>query len=278
MEYSPMIPRALTYGPEVYRAGAKLYSGTKRARHLYESYGPKARSAARTIKSAWKKYKSYKDRVKEIGRSTGMGNAKRSVGSVADVHSTRTLQQLNLVALSKTSTNEIDKRQRDLIDFVGTKVCMQMANETTDPLTVNVAVIHPKDIQTVDGSNFFRAYGTKRGQDFSVSLSGNEMHCLPINADIYTILKHYRFTLDAVEGAQNFTSTNGKSYRELSFYVPLKRQLRYVSEGDTTLAETGNVYLVWWCDKFLSAATTSPTASAMAVDVKAYKYFKETPN
>lgn len=275
-----MIPYSPAISPQILFASDAAYRGVKRARKAYEEYGPAAKKAAKTIGKAWKKYKSYRERTKEIGNAPGTANCKRALGTEVSTISTRDLQAINLVSLAKTTSNEITGRQRDLVDFRGSKICMQLANESTKPLCVNVAVVHPKDVQSVSQVNFFRGYGTERSQDFSNNLSANEFHCLPINSDIYTVLIHKRFMLDPVESASpTFSSGSGKSYRDLQFYVSLKRQLRYVHNGpDNTMAETGNTYLVWWCDEFLDPSGATGTAGAMRCDVKVYKYFKETAN
>jgi len=153
---------------------------------------------------------------------------------------------------------------------------MQIRNNTTEALCVNIAVIHPKDVQDVNNAKFFRGYASSRSQDFDLTLTSNEFSCLPINSDIYDILVHHRMMLDPSNGGSKDQSTNGKNYGSWMKWIPLKRQLRY--DQAASVAETGNTYVVWWADKFLSAPGTVATNSAYQVDVKLYKYFKETPN
>lgn len=257
----------------------------KRARTAYETYGPGAKKAASTIYAAYKRYKrakgrSYRARVSDIGNNVDADNAKRAVGSTVGSSNSRTLNSLNLVALEKTTTNEIDKRQRDLVRFVGTKICIQIANELSDstPLVVNFAVVHPRDQNTVNNDKFFRSFGNERSQDFGITLSANDLHCLPINTDRYTVLTHKRIKLGGynVTTANRFKTQNYDTFKEMSLWVPINRQLRYPATGSQP--EQGNVFLVWWCDQFLQPAGSSTVADVMAYDIKAYKYFKETFN
>lgn len=259
----------------------KTLSAAKSVRSAYQKYGEPGKRAARTIYGAYKKYKaskSYTSRVSQVGNPVDTDNAKRAVGSLVGALDSRTLQSLNMVALDKTTTNEIDKRQRDLVRFIGTKVCIQFRNDLTEPITVNVAVLHPRDQNTVSADKFFRSFGNERSQNFSTALSANELHCLPVNTDRYTVLKHQRMILGDIPASASarYGTNNNNSWKEVSFWIPLKRQLRYPSTGSQP--EQGNVFLVWWCDKFLQPAGSTPTPDILSYDVKVYKYFKETFN
>lgn len=278
---SAITPMVLAYSPMAETA----YRTTRAAYRLHQKYGDQARGAARLIGKAYKAYaagrqskkrRTYAQRTAEIGNNADTANAKRDLDSEYDTLGTRALKQMNITALAKTSTNDINERQRDLVEFIGAKICMEMRNELTDPLNVNVAVIHPKKAQTVSANGFFRGYGNARSVDFSTVLSSNDMHCLPINADEYTILRHKRFTLAAAPGSTKYADNVGASFAKVQFYVKLKRQIRY--ENNSSLAVEGNVYLVWWCDKILMDASSPAVAGALPYDVKIYKYFKETYN
>lgn len=281
MEWSPIAPRVLTYGPQVVSGARSAERAYRRATSAYRKYGPAAYKSAAKVQAAWRGYKAWKKRTAEIGNDVGSSSTKKATGANVGTTNSRDLNRLNIVALAKTTTNAIDGRQRDVVNFRGSRICLSLMNETTEPLTVSYAVVCPRNAPIVQNEKFFRAFGTERSQDFTTALSAHELNCLPINADEYTILKHSKFTLAPAVGAANAAGNNANSYKNLQFYIKIGKQLRYFSDGDATQqtwAITGNCWLVWWCDKMLAPSGAGSSTGAMKHDVRIYKYFKETLN
>lgn len=281
MEWSPIVPRALTYGPRVVSGARSAARAARRAQSAYRMYGPQAYKAATKVQATYRMYKAWKERTKDIGNNVGESTTKKATGSAVGGTATRALYSLNMVSLEKSSVNDIDARQRDSVNFRGTRCCLSFMNESSDPIDVNIAVVHPRNQSVVTQTGFFRGFGTQRSEDFTTALSAHEFNCLPINADEYTVLKHMKISLAPAVGSTNAAGNASNSYKNVQFYVKLQKQLRYFSDGDAekqTFAIAGNVWLVWWCDKMLAPSGAASTTGAMKHDVRVYKYFKETMN
>lgn len=280
----------MTYAIVRKRAAVKLLSRTpygKRARLAYQigSYAyrnrGKIRMAARTIGRAYRRYKRKRDfSRRNIGEPVGKSTAKRrfttrdtAIQSLA----TRTLlvSDLNLI----TEGNQLGQRERKLVNVRGYKLCMEIRNQAQGPLYVNVAVIAPKGGNTgVPNTDFFRwSANDNRSIDFGdVTLTSNEYHCLPINVDKYTVLRHKRYVLGE-NGSTSFADQNRANYANVDWWIPLKRQIRFDgnSSGDT---QNGEVYSVMWCDNWGTAAGAGSTADQLAYTRRFVTYFKEPKN
>ena len=84
-------------------------------------------------------YKPHKSLFK-AGRGRGQGTAKRSIvedGATATLLSTRTLYVDPLVQVGETTTNQIDRRQRDIIYVPGAKICYEFVQSDTTTTAAN---------------------------------------------------------------------------------------------------------------------------------------------
>jgi len=264
-----LVPYAASEMPAALQS---VLTGVKRARTMYEDYKPaiektrKAVSAAKKIQRAWKR-----DRFKglaEMGHPSGSGTAKSDTGTQNTIlTTTRTLNFEQLLNLARG--DNINARERDIIDLRGFKVCMQMQNlRPATAMYVNVAVLSSKFDPTSSPSvtSFFRGQDSTRGQDFNTTLQSAEFHCLPINTDKYYIQTHRRYKLAPF-------NTNQKDYAMHEFYVPIKRQIRFDNSGSGSLNR--QFYLVWWCDTLLAAGGATTIANAMNFQYKVVTYFRE---
>lgn len=276
---SAVVPYA-AYPPMV---DPRFVAAGRAARYIYD-HPQTARKMARGIKRAWNKYKARVPKFKQarsqrtreiskVGEDPGTGTSKRFVPEDADAmdHSSRVLFSDNLTDIPQSATNnDIDGRQRQIAFVSGFHICMELwNNSTTLPLYVNVAIVVPKATTTVTSTNFFRGSGNDRSLDFSTALSANDFHCLPICTDKYIILKHIRICLDPQSA-----TFSGKQYRNLDFYVPFKRQIRW-RDNVSSLADNGNVYLCYWCDLFQTAAGSALTANVLKLSKRCVTYFRE---
>lgn len=264
------------------------------------NWAPYAGAAARVIGRAARSYlgrkrKGYASRMRpmrprkklfsktHIGENNGTTTTKAFIqlNSNALNNSSRTLYTLNLTALQQGT--EINNRLRQHSNIRGFKICMEISNTTNNPIYFNIAVIAPKrvadtTVDTLPTANFFRAQGTSRSQDFSNALTGLEFHCLPINTDDYTVLKHRRQVLTTY--AQPSTSWNrqyGSSFTNINWYIPLKRQSRYLQTEGRAGPTDGAVYLAYW---FATYGSASGTASIIIgnVTTRCVTYYREPKN
>lgn len=273
----PYAARGALYG---YRASKRMRMAGGIAGHIYRNRGAYYR-AARTIGRAWRR-RSRRGRKRifsrtQIGERVGTTTAKAVyTANIPKILDTRTLYQTEITSLpQKASFGENNTRLRQIANVRGFKVCMEVRNQSENPMYFNIAVISPKDSNAVVSEpGFFRGYTqSNRSVDFSTGRSSNEFHCLPINADKYTVLKHKRYRLIPVNQAQTvYNDHSGHNYMNIGFYTRLKRQVRYQENGVT---ESGKCYLVYWCDEFLSSAGTPSVSEQMQVNEKVVTYFKE---
>jgi hypothetical protein len=141
-----------------------------------------------------------------------------------------------------------------------------------------VAIISPKNSGAITAQNFFRGQGNEsRGLDFGFARTALEHHCLPLNTDKFYVLKHKRMRLNPDDMSNNiqWSQERGSSYKNIDWYVPLKRQLRY-DDPDANFPTDGPVYLVQWCDTWTAIAGAPATTNAMSRQERHVMYFRPT--
>jgi hypothetical protein len=221
---------------------------------------------------------SFKRRQRSrIGEPVGSGTSKqRWFQSDALVNESLVLHTIRLTDCDKG--DNINQRTRNLINCRGFKVCMEMRNRSKNRMYCNIAVLSPKVDQTIETTDFFKGTGTTRGNTFSDARSSIELHCSAINTDRYNILKHKRFTFAPNPNeADVYNPNQGSTSRNINMYIPLKRQLRF--EGTGAQPVDGQVYLVYWFDKFLrKAGDVAGTADDVTVQATNRMYFHDSKN
>lgn len=233
--------------------------------------------AGRAVKKGWRRYKQRRrDRAEaqaHMGRPIGRGECKthKSQNSTGSAN-TRTLYSFGLINLEKkTSGEELFKRDRDVVNFSGVKLCIQGRNTSTgNRCNWNVALVKNKDTGFApSATSFFRdATNNDRGVNLGTNLTSLELECLPINTDLYHVYWHKRFTLGPDSSADAL-----HSYKKIMTYVPINRQLRFASGGNAPLS--GNIYVVYWCDVPFSPAATGIITGQMDVEYMTIQYFRE---
>lgn len=234
----------------------------------------------------WKRARYSRSRRRYVGYPVRYGTAKRTLVSlVADQsQSTRTLYSTDLTFIGHTDSNEINARQRDIINLRGFRINLQFQRSTTNTvrdIVLHMAVVHDKGradaaltatnpIQTGD---FFRGNSTNRAIDFQTSLAGIEFNNLGINTDLYTVLakKDYYLKSPEQDGRQSFRK---------KIYVKVNRQIRYDNEvGGTNeeVATDGRCFLVWWYELASGAGATSAAIQIGTQDRMCVTYWREPP-
>lgn len=245
------------------------------------------RRVARSIRNAAKKrYAAIRSnrptkRSRVIGHKKGTGTTKRNVTQDRDViaRNTRQLYHHNVISIPKTTTNEIDSRQRDIVFLKGIKLCYELLNLSAEPMCVNLAYIAPKhDNDTDIAQEFFRGSGDTRALNFSTDLNSNDLHCRPINTDRWHILMHKRFKLDPRELSTSITSqrhaSTRSSYTTINHYLKINRQIRF--NDDTSVQARSKIYLVYWFDKFMTAGGSNVQSNLLNVQFRTTLFFKES--
>jgi len=204
-----------------------------------------------------------------VGESLGATTCKTHSISNTDIvgKNTRTLYTSSLCEIPKGT--DINERLRKHVNLRGFKVCFEVLNQNTDPLYLNVAVIHPKATTNggqVDTNNFFRDTSANRARDFDIGMTGLEFHCLPINTDDYVVLKHKRFRLGPMptpsSSDPSITQNNSNNYMNIDWYIRLNRQVRWNNDEDDKPTD-GDVYVVYWADKMFASASTLAVSNVL---------------
>lgn len=283
---SPLVLRT-AHAVAGFRRGRPLttFIPNKRARlgytiasHLYRNRGKYYR-AAKVIGRAWRKRRPVRRRqgMGRIGNNRGRAIAKRTQPATFTnlSGSTRTLYERDLTDISKTTTNEINARQRDTCFVSGVKICMELKNLRSIPLLFNYAVVFDKrgnDQTTVlDTTDFFRAMDSDdRSTDFSIVLRSNEFHCLPLNTDRFTVLTHQRMRLGPVSTSSQFTTENNTNYRFIEKWVKLGKNLSW-NDGHCQ----SKIWFIMWADNMLNGSGTAAQTNQFQCDAKFVTYFRE---
>lgn len=271
-----------------------------RAGYYAGTYGPRAAWAAGKIaRFAYTRFtrrnkRKYAAKKKEnVGRRAKMkfGDPPHSSNLKSTLHfddirfyvtPTRTLSWDNVLLFKKGPG--LDERIRDIINFRGIKTCIELSNNTTKPMYVNVCLLSRKDRLndrdqsnvTDIGKNFFRGHGNDRSNDFASTSSGLSLNCANLNTDKFLIHWRKRVLLGS-KTSTTFTD-NREDYMEIMKYTAFKRQLRFEDpgEGDSNAPVNANLYLVWWCVNFGEDANIAPAAGALNFNHRTIRYFRET--
>jgi len=238
-----------------------------------------AQRMRKRAKRSWDKYRKGQGPDFTFGHPVGSDLTKRwqAVNIAGANRANRTLYSVDLVNIPLGVDNQINLRQRGIINCRGISIYMNMRNNQEDAMYANVAVIVPRyqqNLASVDPVDFYRGNQSQRGVDFNTGLSGLEMHMLPINRDKYHVLYHRRLTL-APRGPvpTDFSVGNALSnYKTIKKYIKVNRQLRY--DGDAITS--GRIQLVYWFADFDHVPTGIPEASAVTVSELHIAYFKDS--
>ncbi|AKV62255.1 putative capsid protein [Aiptasia sp. sea anemone associated circular virus] len=287
MPYGPIV----AYGAKRALIGAAMSTRAyKRARTAYRvgsyarAYGPTAIRAGRRI---WKAYRRYRGKNREqfsrtnIGERVGSSSTKKRYAFTilnATQGDTRTLTThlINNIP-EKSALNQNNNRRRQIVNLRGVKLCLEFRNQLARPLYLNVAVLGQKtQNQDLPPSvlGFFRGFDqNSRSEDFTTARSANELHCLPINPDKFTVLRHKRYRLIPNSDAGTvYNDHSGHSYMNMDWWLKVKRQIRYTDGGDI---DSGSLWLCHWCDEIFAGTFAPVQPDAYAYTIRSICYFKE---
>jgi len=217
----------------------------------------------------------------QIGERPGLSNCKRTLqkNTSLESKSTRTIYAKNLCEIPSTGTNAIDGRQRDICQIRGFQLRFQFRNQVDVPIYASVAILRNKenDQGGPDLEKFFRGSGDFRSKDADTSLNALEWRSLGINTDRYNILWHKRFRLNSAQSVavdSPYNSQVGRNYIDMKKYIPVGKQFRF--EDESTTPVQGNLFLVYYFDKWDAAAATPVVLGAVTVSERHVTYWRET--
>jgi len=251
---------------DVYDAGKKYFRSQKKTRN--------------------NKYSRRQPRTMYIGRPVGFGTAKRNltVNEESLILDSRTLYSWDMTRIGATSSNNINLRQRELINLVGFKLHMasrSFAQLPTDLINLHYAVIHDKGrsqalLQGDDPvleADFFRGNGSARAIDFSTTLNGIEMNSLAINADLYTVLKRGKFTMSPVTQSSGIRKEGSA---DCEHWIPINRQIMYDTGENSDIPTDGRIFLVYWVDRYVGQTSGGlPSLGVAQLDIHCVAHFRE---
>jgi len=256
-----------------------------------------AQGARSFASAASKRAKQWAKRSADRKKGRGRGRTQAKRNRIADPIGSHTVKRAQVAQTSEESINtrslyqrklidvdfgdNINQRQRNIINVSGIKISMEMKNITANPMYVNFAVISPKagvdPSANLDTLDFFRASDSNdRSKDFSEALTSTEFHMLPINTDKYTVLKTKRSKVVAALSGGDTVALSGSSYLNLDWWIPLKRQFRF--DGTLSTPDNGQVYLVYWFDMFMQPGGTLKILNGAKVSEKTILYYHEPRN
>ena len=233
----------------------------------------------------------YKKRrfKRSLGEPVGKGGAKRSsIQNPLSNWGQQDLVSIPLINIFPTTTDELNKRSRDIVNFRGVKICwwMRNVNPDGDPIYVNWAIISPKaeenGLTAIPDGRFFRSSdGNERSKNFGTNLTWIDSHCSPINTDLYHVHTHKRFVVNGVfnNGDSAPTNTNAmvnvgrKGQHMIEKYLPINRQIRFGNGNTETRPQGGNVFLVFWYQD-----TSEQTGSMAQFGYQITQFFREPKN
>lgn len=208
-----------------------------------------------------------------IGEPLGTSSVKTRIVQVGGQLTKRTFGQHDLTVIPE-GTGE-SQRERQIINCRGFSISLTFKNESSqvaDLLTLNVAVVAMKhsSAAAIPPENWFKAEDNadQRGTDFTPALTNEEFFNLPINTDLYTVLKHKRYHLRHQQGGID------RYWRRIKWYIRLKRQLVY--EDATEGSCRNKVFVVYWCDRFQNPSGSAAGAPGVTTQGKFVTYFRDS--
>lgn len=267
--------RTLPYALSAYNKAKRLRIASPSIQRA-KLYGSVARMAARTI---WRGYKRYRRRRRNrsslnsklhVGPRPGVTNAKRTTEKYEyGLANSRQVYQNPLFALARgTGTNQ---REQNLVNWRGTKVCIEYENLANEPMYFKFAVLVPKSQGPPTTTALLRGTDGSRAKDLDfTTMSGLDTVCPPFNVDLYTVLMNQTFRMCGTTAQYRVGGL--KTYGYYERYIKMNRQIRY--DTTSTLAAQ-QPWIVCWFEKFNAATGTPKGAGDVKFNVRTVTYFKD---
>lgn len=163
---------------------------------------------------------------------------------------------------------KINSRTGASANVQGVKINFFMKNQDiTQRCYGHMALLSVKNSKVVAEDGFFRDYGASRDVSFSTSLTGISMAHLPINTDIYNVIRHVRFNL-----APGNPLSRGDSVMK-SMYVKINRLITYNDDTDSSCENP--IWLVWWMSAIEAGTLAPAVGGALNINFRTVVYFTD---
>lgn len=232
----------------------KRTRGRGRARSAMGTNGPAFRS----------RMNQYKNRV-ELGQRMGFMPSRRvGYNASSSVDKDKTLIATRLVKVPYSDTDNImNCRTGRLCDVIGVKfrAWFELKSQLVEtdviwenPIMIRWAIINPTDntglaSDITAGQNFFVSTSPGEDDTYDFPTTGNCFTYMnrKINMRKYGVLQEGTFLLSNDPASTN-TRVNVQSKKFISFYVPIKRQMKWGNNAiaDENAYPNANVSFVWW--------------------------------
>jgi len=252
MAYTKATPRRVTPGSK--------YTMTERMRTQRRT----RTNARRALFAVRNPYVTRRVPTTQIGFPTGTGTGYRAntVNKWTAITSAVTSKSIisdNVVAIARQTTgNEINLRERDMINCLGFSLRVNLINTNTLlASTVRMALVSPLDKNEINDVEFFRGYADRRTIDFDPTLDSSVLLFNSVNRDNYAVLWEKKITLGTARPETTTVNVDRTvaNYTSFSTYIPLRRQLRYDGPSQNQCSE--NIFLLMWYDSPQGEGTTA---------------------
>lgn len=234
---------------------------------------PRVQKASKKIFNFIKTKLKKKPQIsKRLPTGDGVGFAIRNTGCIrsaleaeGESPDSKYLQVYDLTDFDRGSLNP------EVVNVAGIKLCFNLHNisgEADTNVYVNIAILRPRNTQSITGVEFFRGIGNIRGTDFTDTLNGLQLHCLPINEDKFEIFMHKRLML-----GKDYGDTNHPPFQTIEDYLPLKRQLRFDNQSNFAQCTTP-IYFCIWHSGVLSQSTDPQGNSLITLNYNHIVYWR----
>lgn len=223
-----------------------------RARRAMGTNGPAFRSRF--------KFSRYKA---ELGQRLGYNPSKRTAYDGASATSVdKTLYTKKLVRVGWSDSDEVmNKRSGRLVDVVGVKFrawfslkenLVESSGIWDNPIQVRWAIINPRENTGADaditaGTNFFNSVDPGADDSVDFPATGNAFKYMnrKINTRRYGVLQEGTFIISNDPAANN-TRVNMGAKKFLSFYVPIRTQMKWPGTSTGGDYPNANLHFVYW--------------------------------
>jgi len=224
--------------------------------------------------SAPRTMKAYGD---PIGSAT---EHKRWETNVASTYiTTRSLLTRDLLAIPRNSTSEnvIGKRNGEIVDVKGVKLCMEYWNNANLPAFIRFAIVSRKDSNAPPSElGFFRGVSDTRGSDLDIANSSLDLQTRVINSDVYTVHHEWIQRMDSAMSSTNtYHPTSHANWGSFEKYFSVNRRFFFSGDNNAAFPENGNLYLVYWADLHMKAGGSPPSSLSVKVAFRTVAYYSE---
>ena len=245
-----------------------LTEGIKAGAGMYKA---RKASSGRTAKR-----RRHNDVFRDVGRKPNSNPNRRTVresGVTAITNKLLFREPLIRVEKNVAGDETINKRNRDTINYKGTKICFCAKSILRVPVFLNWAIVVPKSQDVIDSADFLRDGSIERDLPVNNQATFLDLRCAPINSDRYRVLQHQRHTILPDSDKSATLLSEGRDMKMIEVYVPLKRQVFFNGDAAVPLQ---NAYMVWWCD-FYNSTTGGVLNNTLDISWRMIQYYQDIP-